>query len=192
MSNTTTRSRAPPGAATPRLRDHPHHAVQCRARGRHAERGALQALHHAGRALPDRLRTRADARRRQGADAGAPDPVREVGAKARSWSSARCTARSSSDTASPPTSSTRRRCRRPAITTCRICMAAAYAEPYEVLLGALLPCFWIYAEVGRDIHARAAAGQSLSGLDRHLCRRAVPRRRPRHHRGHRRGRRDGV
>ena len=36
------------------------------------------------------------------------------------------------------------------------CIAAAYAEPYEVLLGALLPCFWIYAEVGRDIHARAA------------------------------------
>jgi thiaminase/transcriptional activator TenA len=26
-----------------------------------------------------------------------------------------------------------------------------------VVLGALLPCFWIYAEVGRDIHARAAA-----------------------------------
>jgi thiaminase/transcriptional activator TenA len=35
-------------------------------------------------------------------------------------------------------------------------MATAYAEPYEVVLGALLPCFWIYAEVGRDIHARAA------------------------------------
>src|SRR5438128_11458202 len=35
-------------------------------------------------------------------------------------------------------------------------LAAAYVEPYEVLLGALLPCFWIYAEVGRDIHARAA------------------------------------
>jgi thiaminase (transcriptional activator TenA) len=34
-------------------------------------------------------------------------------------------------------------------------LATAYAEPYEVLLGALLPCFWIYAEVGRDIHARA-------------------------------------
>ncbi|MEA2967166.1 MAG: hypothetical protein QOE78_427, partial [Alphaproteobacteria bacterium] len=33
----------------------------------------------------------------------------------------------------------------------------AYAEPYEVLLGALLPCFWIYAEVGRDIHDRTAA-----------------------------------
>ena len=36
-------------------------------------------------------------------------------------------------------------------------LATAWAEPYEVLLGALLPCFWIYAEVGRDIHARAAA-----------------------------------
>jgi len=35
-------------------------------------------------------------------------------------------------------------------------LATAYAEPYEVLLGALLPCFWIYAEVGRDILARAA------------------------------------
>src|SRR5262249_6713309 len=35
-------------------------------------------------------------------------------------------------------------------------LASAHAEPYEVLLGALLPCFWIYAEVGRDIHARAA------------------------------------
>ncbi len=34
-------------------------------------------------------------------------------------------------------------------------LATAYAEPYEVLLGALLPCFWIYAEVGRDIHARS-------------------------------------
>lgn len=35
-------------------------------------------------------------------------------------------------------------------------LATAYAEPYEVGLGALLPCFWIYAEVGREIHARAA------------------------------------
>src|SRR3954471_8110434 len=35
-------------------------------------------------------------------------------------------------------------------------MATAYAESYEVVLGALLPCFWIYAEVGRDIHASAA------------------------------------
>ncbi|WP_349369749.1 thiaminase II [Salinarimonas sp.] len=36
--------------------------------------------------------------------------------------------------------------------------ATAFAEPYEVVLAALLPCFWIYAEVGRDIHGRAAPG----------------------------------
>ena len=35
-------------------------------------------------------------------------------------------------------------------------LATAYAEPYEVVLAALLPCFWIYAEVGRDIFSRAA------------------------------------
>jgi thiaminase/transcriptional activator TenA len=35
-------------------------------------------------------------------------------------------------------------------------LATAFAEPYEVLLGALLPCFWIYAEVGKDILGRAA------------------------------------
>lgn len=35
-------------------------------------------------------------------------------------------------------------------------MATAYGEPYEVGLAALLPCFWIYAEVGKDIYGRAA------------------------------------
>ena len=29
-------------------------------------------------------------------------------------------------------------------------IATAYGEPYEVVLGALLPRFWIYAEVGRE------------------------------------------
>ncbi|WP_430911131.1 TenA family protein [Methylobacterium sp. sgz302541] len=37
-------------------------------------------------------------------------------------------------------------------------LTTAYAEPYEVVLAALLPCFWIYAEIGRDIYARAGAG----------------------------------
>lgn len=36
-------------------------------------------------------------------------------------------------------------------------LAAAYAEPFEVLCAALLPCFWIYKAVGDDIFARAAA-----------------------------------
>lgn len=32
----------------------------------------------------------------------------------------------------------------------------AALEPFEVLLAALLPCFWIYREVGREIHSKAA------------------------------------
>ena len=59
-------------------------------------------------------------------------------------------------------------------------IATAYAEPYEVLLGALLPCFWIYAEVGRDIHSRAAAANpyqawidTYAGEEFHAAVRAV-------------------
>jgi thiaminase (transcriptional activator TenA) len=59
-------------------------------------------------------------------------------------------------------------------------LATAYAEPYEMLLGALLPCFWIYAEVGRDIHARAAAANpyqawidTYAGEEFHAAVRAV-------------------
>jgi len=59
-------------------------------------------------------------------------------------------------------------------------IATAYGEPYEVLLGALLPCFWIYAEVGRDIHARAAPGNpyqawidTYAGEEFHTAVRAV-------------------
>lgn len=35
-------------------------------------------------------------------------------------------------------------------------MAAAYHEPWEVLLAALLPCFWIYWDVGTEISKHAA------------------------------------
>ncbi len=34
-------------------------------------------------------------------------------------------------------------------------IATAWSAPYPVALAALLPCFWIYAEIGRDIQARA-------------------------------------
>ena len=34
-------------------------------------------------------------------------------------------------------------------------IGTAYAESYPVVLAALLPCFWIYAEIGRDILSRA-------------------------------------
>ena len=35
-------------------------------------------------------------------------------------------------------------------------IATAWSAPYPVALAALLPCFWIYAEIGREIHAQAA------------------------------------
>jgi thiaminase/transcriptional activator TenA len=35
-------------------------------------------------------------------------------------------------------------------------LATSYGDDHAVGLAALLPCFWIYAEIGRDIHARAA------------------------------------
>jgi len=35
-------------------------------------------------------------------------------------------------------------------------MAAAYHEPWEILLAALLPCFWIYWDVGTEISKHAA------------------------------------
>ena len=36
-------------------------------------------------------------------------------------------------------------------------MAACAYEPYEVGAAAVLPCFWIYAEVGQELAGRAAA-----------------------------------
>lgn len=36
-------------------------------------------------------------------------------------------------------------------------LRVAALEPFEVTLAALLPCFWIYREVGTHIHAHAAA-----------------------------------
>lgn len=44
----------------------------------------------------------------------------------------------------------------------RFLLATAWAEPYPVVLASLLPCFWIYAEVGKDIHARAASPNPYS------------------------------
>lgn len=35
-------------------------------------------------------------------------------------------------------------------------LSTAWSAPYPVVLASLLPCFWIYAEIGRDIVGRAA------------------------------------
>src|SRR5262245_47758550 len=45
----------------------------------HVERGALQALHHAGRALPHRLWTRVDPCRGEGARSGSDRAIRQGG-----------------------------------------------------------------------------------------------------------------
>lgn len=37
-------------------------------------------------------------------------------------------------------------------------LATAWSAPFAVAITALLPCFWIYAEVGRDIQSRSAPG----------------------------------
>ena len=37
-------------------------------------------------------------------------------------------------------------------------VATGWSASYPVAVAALLPCFWIYAEVGRSIHARSAPG----------------------------------
>ena len=34
-------------------------------------------------------------------------------------------------------------------------LASGFREPVAVHLAAMLPCFWMYREIGRDIHARA-------------------------------------
>jgi thiaminase/transcriptional activator TenA len=35
-------------------------------------------------------------------------------------------------------------------------LRVAALDPFPVVLAALLPCFWVYLEVGKDIHGRAA------------------------------------
>jgi thiaminase/transcriptional activator TenA len=39
-------------------------------------------------------------------------------------------------------------------------LATAYHEPWEVLMAALLPCFWIYWDVGNAIARKAAPGNT--------------------------------
>ena len=73
-------------------------------------------------------------------------------------------------------------------------LATAYHEPWEVLVAALLPCFWIYWDVGIASRTARCGGQSLSRLDRHLRGRSLRRggaQRDRHHRSRRGSHHDG-
>jgi len=46
---------------------------------------------------------------------------------------------------------------------CSFLQATAWSQPYPVAVAALLPCFWIYAEVGRDILARPVSANPYQG-----------------------------
>jgi thiaminase/transcriptional activator TenA len=63
---------------------------------------------------------------------------------------------------------------------CSWLLATAWSAPYPVVLAALLPCFWIYAEIGRDIFGRATRPNpydawidTYAGEDFHAAVRAV-------------------
>ena len=71
-------------------------------------------------------------------------------------------------------------------------LAASVSGSYGVLVAAVLPCFWLYAEVGasaaRGVPRRGRPGRApLRGLAAHLRRRGVCRRDPAGHRLHRCG-----
>lgn len=46
---------------------------------------------------------------------------------------------------------------------CHFLQSVAWSQPYPVALAALLPCFWIYAEVGRAILASARPANPYQG-----------------------------
>lgn len=63
---------------------------------------------------------------------------------------------------------------------CHFLQSVAWSRSYPVALAALLPCFWIYAEVGVDLQKRTAAGNpyqswidTYGGEDFHAHVRAV-------------------
>ena len=46
---------------------------------------------------------------------------------------------------------------------CHFLQSTAWSRPYAVALAALLPCFWIYAEVGFELQKRSVPGNPYQG-----------------------------
>ena len=61
----------------------------------------------------------------------------------------------------------------------QLLLAVAHGGSFAEALGALLPCYWIYWEVGKELIGRGSPDPALPALDRHLRRRGVRRGRPR-------------
>ena len=68
-------------------------------------------------------------------------------------------------------------------------LAVAYGRPFHEALAALLPCYWIYWEVGKELTRAGSPNPLYAKLDRHLWLRGVRQRRARGARCHQRGRR---
>ena len=139
------------------LRDHPHACLQRAARIGRAERSrgsstTSRRTRITSSALDALWPSQRRRRRMRIGSCSSPKPRR-----APLSSSARCTARFSSNTASRRSCSRKLRSRRRVTTMFVIFSPRPMPNLMKCLLAALLPCFWIYAEVGRDIHARAAA-----------------------------------
>ena len=52
-------------------------------------------------------------------------------------------------------------------------LAVAYGAPFHEAVAALLPCYWIYWEVGKELERRGLARSALLAVDRHLRLRGV-------------------
>ena len=158
-----------------RLRGHPHNALQRAARVRRVERRALQALHHAGRALPHRLWTRVDPCRGESPRSGSHRTIRQNGrgGAGRRAGAARLVFQAVWDHLAG------------------VCADAALAgvSPLRFVLarhrlwGALRSAARGVAALLLDLRGGGArhprprpSGQPVSGLDRHLCGRGIPRR----------------
>ena len=113
----------------------PADAFQRRARRRHAERGAFQALHHARRALPHRLRSGPGAGCREGAQSRPHRAIRQGAPKKRSSSSGRCMIPFSANTRSRPQALPTPRCRRRVTITSRSCSPPRMPSPTKSYWG---------------------------------------------------------
>ncbi len=141
--------------------------VRARDRRRLAARGPLPLLHPPGLPVPDRLRAAARAGRRARAAAGVDAPLRRarrVRARDARWT---CTASSRRAGGSRRAARVRahgaghrRVLRLPPAHGARSATSRSWC-------GAVLPCMWGYAEVGRAPgRARAAGPRGLRGVDR--------------------------
>ena len=145
------------------LRRDPAPPVHRRVDRRHRSRASASSFYcRAGRALPARVRPRARDRRRTRAQGRLDRHARRARRAARFGSSARCTKASFASSGSRARPCSPPRSRRPTCApTPTILLAVAYGAPFHEALAALLPCYWIYWEVGKAAYASGFAESAV-------------------------------